>query len=93
MIDLEKIFIKALMESNLGKDINKALKNGFDGEAELSIKKVKNGFANLHVEGNMFSILIALASLEKSILKKYDVPKELWEIVKERTGCIGVNNE
>lgn len=68
MEDLEKIFIKALMESKLGDEINKALKNGFDGEAEISIKKSKGSFANVHIEGNMFSVLITLAAIEKNIM-------------------------
>jgi len=76
---LKEVLIDTLKnDKNLYKALNKASKI----ETTLHIESNKNGEANIIVKGTNMSILIALASLEKSILEKYDVPEELFELVK-----------
>ena len=63
-----------------------AISEGFKEKATLSIEKLEDGSTKTHIEGTNFGILIALAGLEKSVLKKLNTPKGLWELIKHSVG-------
>lgn len=67
-------------------DIEKTIDKGFKEEAEIRIKKNKDGSSELSVTGTNCAVLIALAGLEEGILKKLDPPKGVWELIKKKVG-------
>lgn len=68
--------------NKMQKEINKAFKE----KASISIEKFEDGRAKTHIEGSTLGILIALAGLEKSVLEKLDVPREVWGLIKRTVG-------
>ena len=68
--------------NKMQKEINKAFKE----KASISIEKFEDGRAETHIEGSTLGILIALAGLEKSVLEKLDVPREVWGLIKRTVG-------
>lgn len=76
------------MADTFYKDVEEALK----GDCSLSIE-TKDGRTKTSIEGTGLSILINLASLEKSVMKKLDVPVGLWEMVKELIDTKEADNE
>lgn len=73
--------------SNKISRVKKEIKQAFKESAEISIKKHTNGDSDISIKGRGLAVLITLAGLEKGILEKLNVPKELWEIIKELTGA------
>lgn len=68
--------------NKMQKEINKAFKE----KASISIEKFEDGRTETHIEGSTLGILIALAGLEKSVLEKLDVPREVWGLIKRTVG-------
>lgn len=77
---LEKLI--CIEEDGLKKKLEKAFKEN----ATLSIKKYDSGKSEVQIEGSTLGILIALAGLEKIVLKRLNVPKGLYELIKYRVG-------
>ena len=82
-----------LMTKFMGSDIQKEIDKSFNEEATISIKKHKDGSADVNVGGKTLAVLITLAGLERGILKKLEVPDEIWEMIKDITGCKEGSNE
>lgn len=78
---LEKV-IGNLATDNLDKEIERA----FYQSASISIDKKEDGNCDIHFNGTKLSILITLAGLEQGILERTHTPKELWELIKRKTG-------
>lgn len=53
---------------------------------KISIETDTTGRANVKVDGNMMSVLLALAGLEKAIIGQMKCPAHIWEIVKAKVG-------
>ena len=74
------------LESKLDKrgdfDIKTKLEEASKEDTEISIK-VKDGKAKTKIEGSGLALLITLAGLEKTLLKKLNPPKGIYDIVKQ----------
>lgn len=68
--------------------INEAMKD----KASISIEKDSNGGANVNIEGERLAILVALAGLEETVLRKLHTPVSVWKTIKEITGIMEVND-
>lgn len=64
------------------------IQKSFSEEAYISIKKEKSGMTDIHIEGNGGAILLTLAGAERGILKKMDLSKEDFELIKEIVGVM-----
>ena len=53
---------------------------------KISIETDETGGARVKVDGHLISVLIALAGLEKAILKQAQCPEPIWEIIKAKAG-------
>lgn len=77
------------MKNDVG-DIKSIVQNkiseAFNEPAIISIEKDNDGKAETHVEGTSLAILITLAGLEKTIIKKLEVPSSTWELIKSAVG-------
>ena len=76
----------------LSKQLNKELKRGLKEKAKLSIEIFGNGKAKTCIEGKTLPILIALATLEKSVLKDLNPPKGLYELIKNKVQTMEEDN-
>ena len=76
---LKEVLIDTLKND---KDIYKILNEASKTETTLHIETNKKGGADIKLKGTNISILVALASLEKSILEKCNVPEEFFELIK-----------
>lgn len=81
---LEKL--KKYMIKDVEKTFNEALKE----EAQVSIKKYKDGNAVTTIEGNTMAVLIVLSALEKSVLERLHVPNDMFNFIKENIGTMEV---
>lgn len=66
--------------------ITEALINASKEKAKISIEMDGKGGAQCEVEGHRLSLIIALASLEKHILKETNTPKSFFEAIKNVVG-------
>ena len=64
----------------ISKSISEALKK----PAKISMKREKGGKGVTNISGTPMAILVTLAGLEYTILNNLNVPKILWEQVKEQ---------
>ena len=77
----------------LTKELNKELKRGLKEKAKLSVETFGNGNAKTCIEGKTLPILIALSTLEKTVLKDLNPPKGLYELIKNKVQSMEDNNE
>lgn len=77
-----------ILSKDLEKELNKALKE----DVEISMKR-ENGECTIMYVGNTLAILIALASLEDSILKGVKHEKGLYEFIKANVITEEVDDE
>lgn len=75
--DLLKIVKKILLEDSFREAIK--------GDAMIKINN-QNGKGTIETKGTNASIIIALASLEQSILRNIDISEETFSIIKEMIG-------
>lgn len=66
--------------------IEKRIEKAFKEKATISIKKFKGGSSEVSVEGSKLAVLITLAGLEKGIIEHFNVPTELWKMIKDMVG-------
>ena len=78
-----------VINTKIQNKLNEALKD----ETTISIKKHKDGSAEICTKGNTIAILITLAGLEKAVLKNLKTPDTVWETIKEVVGTRENNNE
>lgn len=88
MSNKEKDFNKKLEEITkelgdlIGSKLYERIEESYKkGGAEISIKTKKNGNAEVHLHGDILAMLMALASLEKEILKNTGIPTIFYESV------------
>lgn len=86
--ELEKIVAKNDLKNIVEKRLNEALNE----PVSISVKKNKNGKAEVKMDGERLAVLITLAGLEQTILRNTDTPVEIWEFIKERVGSMEVDN-
>ena len=86
--ELKKLIGTLLEETSdeLAEELTDALIKAYKEKAFISVKKNADGSATTKIEGTNLSVLIALAGLEKNILKQTGVPEDLWEIIKDSVG-------
>lgn len=63
--------------------LKKEMDNAFQEKAELSIKKSKNGRAQIIQQGSAMARLICLAALEKTVLEDTCCPEIVWNVIKD----------
>ena len=68
------------------KKLKEALLTATKEECGILLEKKKDGECNISTHGNKLAILIALAALEESLLDQLEVPKPVWEMIKDVTG-------
>ena len=76
---------------DLEKAITDRISDAHNESAYLSVKKDRNGQAEVHMEGTTMGMLITLAGLEKAVLEKTHVPSAVWEMIKETVGVKEAN--
>ena len=80
-------------KSSKVKFIAKSIKKAYNEPAKISVKKDETVQATCHIEGKALPLLITLAGIEKAILNKTHVPKELYEIIKSSLGYVEVKED
>lgn len=95
--NLDKLYemLKELVEPTeieIMKLLDKQIEKAHKEEAKISIEKKADGSACSIIEGSKTAILISLAGLEKSILRKLEVPESVWKYIKVKTGEKEVND-
>lgn len=63
--------------------LKKEMDNALQEKAELSIKKSKNGKAQIMQQGSVMARLICLAALEKTVLEDTCCPEIVWSVIKD----------
>lgn len=66
--------------------VDKIFTEAMEEKASIEITKHEDGRAETKIEGNALVVLMTLAGLEKTILNEYNVPSEVWEIIKDAVG-------
>ena len=84
----EKDLLKKVKKILLEDTIREAIK-----EDSLIKINTQNGKASLEIKGSNASIIVALASLEQSILRNIDISEETFNIIKEMIGTKFVKKE
>ncbi len=89
MLDELKEMIDLLGETDIDKKrgiVANKLEEASKQKAKLSIELNGKGGAQCEVEGHRLSLLLALASLEKHVLKETETPQRFFEAIKNVVG-------
>lgn len=95
---MDKELLKKILESiidnkeNKKETISDILDKAINEPCEISIKKKKGDKAEAYIEGSGLSLLIALATIESSILKKLNCSQEVFDLIKTFIGHKEVGN-
>lgn len=86
--ELKKMLEKltTILEKEIKGKLIEKIKEAINEPCKISREKESGGKATTKIEGSILSILITLASLEKTVLEKLDPPAGLFEMLKEITG-------
>lgn len=82
--DIKEI-LEMLEDSDMGdtkEKFDNILKEAIETPCEISIKKGKNGNAEIGIKGNGLSVLVALAGAEQSILKEFECDNNEFNFIK-----------
>lgn len=80
--DMDKLLFEYLVRKTIEETFNENSKK----EVCLTFNKKKNGDIEVNLKGKAIELLIALASLEKELLTKYDVSEETFNIIRDGFG-------
>ena len=86
MLEDLKGVLDTLLTGDKGKmaeKINERLLEANKQPVIISIEKDKHGKATTKVEGERLAILLTRAGLENALLKKLNVPTQVWEMLKQ----------
>ena len=86
--EVNKMLEKLIDNDGATDVLSERIKKAHNESALISIKKDKDGRAEVKLEGTNLSLLITLAGLEKAVLEKTHVPTEIWDAIKKSVGTM-----